>query len=178
MNSVPSNPKINLAESQSALSKFSVQTTEPKKMTLCFLIENGHVLLGYKKKGFGNGRWNGFGGKVEPGETIEQGAVREMQEEAGVKVTDLEARGKITFKFADKVQPLDVYVFVSKTYTGQPVESDEMRPAWFNIGQVPFKSMWIDDEFWLPQVLAGKSVEAYFLFDGESTIAEKRLKFY
>lgn len=43
------------------------------------------VLLGLKKRGFGTGKWNGFGGKVEPGETIRQAAIREMKEEAGIE---------------------------------------------------------------------------------------------
>ena len=47
-----------------------------KVLTLAFLRRSGEILLGFKKRGFGAGRWNGFGGKVEPGETIEQGARR------------------------------------------------------------------------------------------------------
>lgn len=156
--------------------------TSPKLMTICFLIEDGHVLLGFKKRGFGSGRWNGFGGKVhvDQGETIEQGAIREMHEEAGVVIDqkNLENRGKITFKFQEKEQPLEVHLFVAKSHVGEPKESEEMRPMWFNLNQVPYKSMWVDDEFWLPQLLAGKSVDGYFLFAGESTIVEKTLRFY
>lgn len=47
-----------------------------KVLTLIFVLKPGQVLLGYKKRGFAEGRWNGFGGKVEPGETIVQGAKR------------------------------------------------------------------------------------------------------
>lgn len=153
---------------------------KPKLFTLCFLIENGHVLLGYKKKGFGAGRWNGFGGKLEPNETIEHATAREMSEESGVIIQEnqLQSRGKIIFKFNDKPQPMEVHIFVANSHTNDPVESHEMRPMWFNLNQVPFKSMWIDDEFWLPQVLAGKSVEGYFLFGKEDEILEKKLKFY
>ena len=35
-----------------------------KLLTLVFLREGGKVLLGMKKRGFGVGKWNGFGGKV------------------------------------------------------------------------------------------------------------------
>ena len=47
-----------------------------KILTLLFVLEPGRVLLGMKKRGFGMGRWNGFGGKVQAGETIEEGAIR------------------------------------------------------------------------------------------------------
>jgi 8-oxo-dGTP diphosphatase/2-hydroxy-dATP diphosphatase len=47
-----------------------------KVLTLAFIREAGRLLLGLKKKGFGQGRWNGFGGKVEPGETIPDAAFR------------------------------------------------------------------------------------------------------
>lgn len=47
-----------------------------KLLTLLFVLEPGRVLLGMKKRGFGEGRWNGFGGKVQGGETVEEGAIR------------------------------------------------------------------------------------------------------
>ena len=47
-----------------------------KLLTLAFVKTPTNILLGYKKRGFGMGRWNGFGGKVEVGETIEGAAKR------------------------------------------------------------------------------------------------------
>ena len=50
-----------------------------KLLTLLFVLRTQptpQVLLGYKKRGFAQGRWNGFGGKVEPNETIRDAAVR------------------------------------------------------------------------------------------------------
>lgn len=47
-----------------------------KVFSLVFVRNASDILLGWKKRGFGQGKWNGFGGKVEPGETIIQGAVR------------------------------------------------------------------------------------------------------
>jgi len=47
-----------------------------KLLTLLFVVEPDRVLLGQKKPGFGGGRWNGFGGKVDQGETIEEAAKR------------------------------------------------------------------------------------------------------
>ncbi|MCX6719056.1 MAG: NUDIX domain-containing protein [Candidatus Taylorbacteria bacterium] len=73
-----------------------------KQMTLCIVYQPSRVLLGMKKMGFGKGRWNGFGGKVEAGETIEDAAKREVLEEAGIKVDHLEKMGVIDFEFKEK----------------------------------------------------------------------------
>jgi 8-oxo-dGTP pyrophosphatase MutT (NUDIX family) len=53
-----------------------MQRPPNKLLTLLFVLEPGKVLLGMKKRGFGVGRWNGFGGKVQSGESIEEGAIR------------------------------------------------------------------------------------------------------
>ncbi len=58
-----------------------------KVCTLLLLKHENRVLLGMKKRGFGMGKWNGFGGKVDPGETLLAAALREMQEESGVAVS-------------------------------------------------------------------------------------------
>ncbi|HBY09281.1 MAG TPA: hypothetical protein DEH22_16440, partial [Chloroflexi bacterium] len=57
--------------------------------TLVLLLKNhpvAEVLLGYKKIGFGQGKYTGFGGKVEPGETVAEAALRELTEETSVTV--------------------------------------------------------------------------------------------
>jgi 8-oxo-dGTP diphosphatase/2-hydroxy-dATP diphosphatase len=72
------------------------------------------VLLGKKKRGFGTGRWNGFGGKVEEGETIEESAKRETREEAGIDVSDLEKVGIIEFEFQDSYNPEKTSVILKK----------------------------------------------------------------
>jgi 8-oxo-dGTP pyrophosphatase MutT (NUDIX family) len=63
----------------------------PKRLTLLLLRSNGRILLGRKKRGFGAGKANGFGGKVEVGETIKEAAVREVQEESGVTIDPADA---------------------------------------------------------------------------------------
>ena len=60
-----------------------------KLLTLCIIYQYPKVLLGMKKRGFGAGRFNGFGGKVENGESIEEAAKREVVEEVGLNVKSL-----------------------------------------------------------------------------------------
>lgn len=140
-----------------------------KDTTLCYLLEKDRILLAMKKRGFGAGRWNGCGGKLEPGETVRAAACREAREEIGVEIAEsgLEAAADITFRFAARPEwDLRTRVFLAKTWRGNPAESEEMRPAWFSLDALPFKNMWADDPFWLPQVLAGKKLAAEFHFGG------------
>ena len=64
-----------------------------KVTTLVLIVEESRALLGMKKRGFGVGKWNGFGGKVEPNETVNDAAIREIQEEAGITPLDMKQIG-------------------------------------------------------------------------------------
>ena len=132
------------------------------------VCEDGRVLLGMKKRGFGAGRWNGFGGKVEPGESVYDAAVREVIEESGVTPTGIKKIGNIIFSFENDPKLLEVHVFKATGHTGEPVETEEMRPQWFAYGAVPYDQMWSDDEYWIPLLFADKPFRAKFHFDQPS----------
>lgn len=138
-----------------------------RQETLLFVLdeENGKVLLAMKKVRFGAGKWNGVGGRVMEGETIERAAMREAQEEVGVTVSekDLEKRAVIQFSFENKPEwSRVVHVFVASRWAGEPAETEEMAPRWFALDEIPFESMWVDDRFWLPRVLKGEKLDAAF----------------
>ena len=146
--------------------------------TLCFIVRNDavpHVLLGKKKRGFGLGKLNGIGGKLEPNELPEDGIIREVEEEVGLVIpkSNLQAAGHITFRFPF-MESFNhfVHVFVATAWEGQPIETDEMLPGWFPINEIPFERMWQDDAYWLPIVLNGKRIDADFTFgrDNETVI--------
>ena len=138
--------------------------------TLCMLVRGSpvrEVLLGYKKTGFGQGKYSGFGGKVENGESIEHAALREMEEETGVRIAapDLRFVAKLTFLFPDKPDwNQEVYTYLAETWQGEPAESNEMIPAWFATEKIPYAKMWDDSSYWLPPILAGKRIQARFVF--------------
>ncbi len=146
-----------------------------KILTLCIIHKQQKVLLGMKKRGFGAGRWNGFGGKVMLGETIEDAARREIKEEAGIDVKDLEQVGLIDFEFQGNPEILKVNIFKSGEFLGEPIESEEMKPQWFDVKEIPFDKMWPDDVFWIPLFLAGKKFKGKFLFGKDDVILEKEL---
>ncbi len=139
-----------------------------KVLTLCVIKKDSRLLLGMKKRGFGAGVWNGFGGKVEAGETIEQAAMREVQEEVGIVPSGLKPVGVITFTFESDPKIMEVHIFSVTDFTGEPIETEEMRPKWFALNDIPYDTMWPDDRFWLPMFLAGKSFTGEFHFDRPS----------
>ena len=138
-------------------------------LTLCIVYQHPKVLLGMKKRGFGAGNWNGFGGKVEKGETIEEGAIRELKEECGITALDIVKNGIINFGFESDPQKLEVHIYSVKNFEGEPNETEEMNPMWFHIDEIPFKNMWSSDLFWVPLILKGKKFKGSFLFDKPST---------
>ncbi len=147
-----------------------------KQLTLCIIHQHPRVLLGMKKRGFGEGRWNGFGGKVSAEETIEEAAKREMREEAGIEVEKMDKVGILQFEFKGDPEILQVHIFKADDFLGEPEESEEMRPQWFNIDEIPFKEMWPDDIHWIPLFLRGKRFKGRFLFGEADSILEKELQ--
>jgi 8-oxo-dGTP pyrophosphatase MutT (NUDIX family) len=141
-----------------------------KMLTLCLYRQDGRILLGKKKRGFGAGKWNGFGGKVEEGETVEAAARREMQEECGLTVREMRKCGELAFSFEGALTGLDVHVFDVTQVEGEAAPSTEMDPAWFPEDAVPFTDMWADDAHWFPLYLAGKSFRGKFVYSAKETL--------
>ncbi len=146
-----------------------------KILTLCIVQQGDKVLLGMKKRGFGAGRWNGFGGKVHEGETVEQAATRELQEEAGIAPKNLIPAGNLHFTIQDTGEDLEVHLFKITEFSGEPVESEEMKPQWFSIDKIPYDAMWVDDIYWLPLFLEGKKFKAEFNFKDDKTLLNYKI---
>lgn len=144
--------------------------------TLCIVYKYPEMLLGMKKRGFGAEKWNGFGGKLEDGENIEEAAKREIKEEAGIAINKLEKFGIITFEFKNNPEMPEVHIFRAKEFSGEPVETEEMKPQWFDIKNIPYDSMWPDDRFWMPLFLEGKKFRGKFLFDDYNKIIKHDLE--
>lgn len=141
--------------------------------TLCYVVRDGQVLLAMKKRGLGEGKWNGPGGKVEAGETPEQACEREFYEETKSRVGALEFRGIIEFVFDTKPDwNQKCHVFVGRDLMGQPQETEEMLPAWYGLSELPLDNMWEDDTLWLPDVLKGGQANMRFYFDEQNKMVK------
>lgn len=158
--------------------KMTGKTPNRKPLTLCFVIDAERVLLGKKKRGFGVDKWNGFGGKVHEDESMEEAAIRELEEEAGlvVSTSDLRKCAVLDFEYGDDLVH-EVHVYLVDRYTGEAGETEEMLPQWFEQSKLPFSEMWIDDQYWLPHVLAGHTVQGTFEFDHNDRLIGHKLNF-
>ena len=136
-----------------------------KVSTITFLVKDDSVYLALKKEGgFGAGYLNGYGGKVGAGETIKQAAVRELEEESGVKTEKIEEIAIIDF-FDDQEQVFECHVFFAKEWEGEPKETKEMGPPkLYKLNDMPYEEMWKADRTWLPLVFSGEKIraEAYY----------------
>jgi len=152
--------------------------TQLRQVTLAFIIKGNEILLAMKKRGFGAGLWNGYGGKLKDGESIYDAAKREVKEEIDIDVKSMKKVGVLDFYFeGDKPDwNQQVHVFLIQEYNGEPKESEEMLPKWFKINEIPYDKMWEDDKFWLPKVIEGHSVYGRFLFGADNKLKEKHVE--
>jgi len=137
---------------------------------LCFIMRNGEILLIRKKRGLGAGKINGPGGRLEPGETALQSAIREAQEEVGLTPSGLEAIGELFFQFLDGYK-LHVTVFAASGCDGTLIETDEAKPQWTKLDEIPYQEMWQDDPLWLPLLVNRKAFRGYFVFRREELLS-------
>lgn len=159
-----------------------------RQASLCLLLkeneDNKEILLAMKKRGFGKGRWNGTGGKIDPEKgdaSVDDSAIRETEEEIGVKIKNPEKVAVMDFHFPEVPKEKDfdqqVHVFLVKDWNGEPSESEEMMPKWFKVNEIPFDEMWDDDKHWLPHILENKKLKAKFVFDKDDKIADQLIEF-
>jgi 8-oxo-dGTP pyrophosphatase MutT (NUDIX family) len=153
--------------------------TPTKNTTLVLLIKKSEgriseICLAMKKRGLGVDKWNGVGGKLEDGETIEAAAIRETREEINVTIEKLDKVAELSFYHKEnEAWNQIVNVFFVEEFEGEPEETEEMRPQWFKVSDIPYSSMWPDDAVWMPEVLEGKRVKGSFWFEGERIVREE-----
>ncbi len=139
------------------------------RATLLFVVRGTQVLLIRKKRGLGAGKINGPGGRIDPGETALAAAVREVEEELRVTPVAPELRGELSFQFVDGYS-IHAYVFISSDCLGVASETDEAVPLWTPTDQIPYESMWADDRWWVPLLLAGDCFRGRFVFDQDEML--------
>jgi 8-oxo-dGTP diphosphatase/2-hydroxy-dATP diphosphatase len=132
-----------------------------------YIIKDNKILLGLKRRGFGANKWNGFGGKLKENETITEAALRECIEECGLTPTNYYKIGIIDF--IDSYQMVD-HVYICLDFVGEVIETEEMSPKWFNIDEIPYDKMWIDDKYWLPLLIQEHKFKAKFIFSENTDV--------
>lgn len=137
------------------------------EMTLAYFIQNDKILLPLKKKKIGIGKHNGVGGRLEENETHEQAMIRECMEEVGLQPIEYEYVAELSFSriVNDEINVAVVYTYVCRSWSGTLIETDEMKPYWFDINNIPYDKTMDGDKYWLPLVISGKSIVASFDLD-------------
>lgn len=137
-----------------------------ERATLMFVIREGQILLIHKKRGFGKGKINGPGGKMEPGETPRECAIRETQEELCITPTGVADAGLLHFQFTDG-HSIYGHVFTATGFEGTPTETDEAVPLWYSVDELPYERMWEDDHTWIPHMLEGQRFSGRYIFEDD-----------
>jgi len=123
------------------------------------------ILLGRKKIKFGKGKYNGFGGGLKDGESLEECAIRETFEESNITIINPERMGEIKFQFESNEQDHLINFFRATEFFGKALETREMKPVWINVSNIPYNQMWADDKYWLPLIISRQKFKGNFLFD-------------
>ncbi|MEM7282734.1 MAG: 8-oxo-dGTP diphosphatase [Pseudomonadota bacterium] len=137
--------------------------------TLLFVVQDEKILLIRKKRGLGAGKINGPGGRLEGSETPLECAVRETEEELFIQPSGITGYGQLDFQFTNGYS-LRCFVFRADEFTGDPTETDEAEPLWFNTKEIPYNEMWEDDRIWLPLLLQRQSFSGQFIFDDDEML--------
>lgn len=124
-----------------------------KLATLCYLRRKSRTLMLHrvkKENDVHEGKWNGLGGKFEPGESPEECAVREVREESGLTMKDPVLKGVLTFPLFAKGEDWYVFVFTSTKFSGRLIDSPEGRLEWIPDSKLLKLNLWEGDRVFLP----------------------------
>ncbi|MBN2571580.1 MAG: 8-oxo-dGTP diphosphatase [Ignavibacteriales bacterium] len=151
-----------------------------KLATLCYLMKDNHTLMIFRNKkqnDYHEGKWNGIGGKFELGESPEECARREIFEETGFKVNSLELKGIITFPLFDGKDDWYVFVFVSKDFEGEIIDSPEGKLEWIPDDKLLDLKLWDGDKIFLNWLFQDNFFSAKFNYKGKEFI-DYEVNFY
>lgn len=153
-----------------------------KLATLCYVVdrqENSTLMIHRVKKenDYHHGKWNGLGGKFESGESPEECAIREIEEESGLLVKNLKLKGIITFPMFDDKDDWYVFIFTSDEFTGSLIDSKEGDLKWIPNEKLTDINLWEGDKFFIPWLFEDGFFSAKFLYKNGEYLSHE-VKFY
>jgi 8-oxo-dGTP diphosphatase len=137
--------------------------------TLCYIKQDGHTLMLYRNKkpnDMHQGKWNGLGGKFEPGESPEECIAREVREESGLEIREPNLHGLLmfpNFKGGDWY----VFVFTAREFEGELIDSPEGELEWIPDERLTSLNLWESDQIFFPWLEKDKFFSAKFIYQGD-----------
>jgi 8-oxo-dGTP diphosphatase len=135
--------------------------------TLCYLKQNNKTLMLHrvkKENDMHEGKWNGLGGKFEPGETPEECVIREIEEESGLKIVNPTLHGWISFPAFDDIKDWFVFLFSATEFSGELIESDEGNLEWIRDEKITSLNLWEGDKIFMDWINKEKFFSAKFIY--------------
>lgn len=151
-----------------------------KLATLCYVRSNKKTLMLHrikKAQDMHKGKWNGLGGKLENGESPEECAVREIEEESGLRVSDPQLRGVLTFPAFDGMEDWYVFVFTATQFTGELIDSPEGVLGWVDDEKLFDLNLWAGDKIFMSWLNQDKFFSGKFTYN-EGQLVEHEVSFY
>ncbi len=136
-----------------------------KLATLVYVRKDSKTLMLHKAKGYQKGKWNGLGGKLEPGESPEECMRREVFEESGLHVEKAKLKGFLTWPDFDGVDDWYAFVFVVTDFSGQPVSSDEGELHWIENSKLMELNLYDGDRIFIPWLEQDKLFSGKFRYE-------------
>lgn len=124
-----------------------------KLATLCYLKVDGKTLMIHrikKKDDMHQGKWNGLGGKLSPGESPEECVIREVREESGLTIITPLLKGILTFPAFANDEDWYAFVFVAHEFAGRLIDSEEGILQWIADEELLNLDLWEGDRIFIP----------------------------
>ncbi len=118
--------------------KQHTQSEQPAKVlhvAVGVILRDGHILLALRNsKQHQGGKWEFPGGKVEPGETVQQALARELHEEVAINITASSALMQLEYSYPEKTVLLDIYLVSG--FNGEPHGREGQPLRWASIAEL------------------------------------------
>ncbi|MFA7418909.1 MAG: 8-oxo-dGTP diphosphatase [Melioribacteraceae bacterium] len=148
--------------------------------TLCYVMHEGKTLMLFRNKkpnDYHEGKWNGLGGKFEQGESPEECAIREVEEESGLLMIDPKMKGFITFPMFDGKKDWYVFLFIAEKFSGKLIDSNEGKLEWIQHENLADLNLWDGDKIFIPWLFQEKYFSAKFVYEAGKFIHHE-VRFY
>jgi 8-oxo-dGTP diphosphatase len=149
-----------------------------KLATLCYVRDRKDkttlmIFRNRKQNDFHEGKWNGLGGKLDPGESPEDCVIREVEEESGLKIRNPRMHGFITFPLFDGIDDWYVFLFTAEEFSGNLISSAEGELQWIPDDKLTQLNLWDGDKIFIEWLFQDKFFSAKFIYKDKKYLSHE-----